>query len=277
MRHVPPDVPLGKTVTYPSGYDASLLFPIARASARADLGIVAGTLPFIGLDLWNAYELSWLNPRGVPRVGILRARIPCDSPSIIESKSFKLYLNGLNQTRFETATAVLACLQADLSAAAGARVSLELIESETFENAQIEEFSGVDLDAQDITIDTYKPEPAFLVARTDQPIVTEKLFSRLLKSNCPVTGQPDWACVEIAYTGHPIDHAGLLKYVVSFRMHSGFHEHCVERIFTDLTRLCKPESLSVYARYTRRGGMDINPWRATPGMPPPTCARGARQ
>ena len=277
MNHVPDDAPLGKAVTYPTGYDASLLFPIARASARADIGIDASALPFIGGDLWNAYEMSWLNQRGLPRVVLLRVQVPGHSPNIIESKSFKLYLNGFNQTCFATSADVIVRLTTDLSAAAGAAVSVHLIEASAFAQERIEELDGTDLDVQEVAIDRYEPEPAYLQSAAGQPVVSEKMFSRWLKSNCPVTGQPDWACVQIAYTGHPIDHVGLLKYIVSFRMHSGFHEHCVERMFTDIMRRCRPQSLSVYARYTRRGGMDINPWRATHDMPAPTYARSARQ
>ena len=279
------EIPLGKTVFYPSGYDASLLFPIPRVQARQDIGIGAGSLPFIGSDLWNAYEMSWLNSKGLPQVAILRITVPCTSPNIIESKSFKLYLNGFNQTRFISALHVLERLKSDLSQAAQATVSIEIFEGCAFESERIEEFTGINLDQQDIEAAHYLPEPALLKLRdvaSEQPgenvqTVSEAVFSRLLKSNCPVTQQPDWACLQIQYTGRAIDHAGLLKYIVSFRMHSGFHENCVERMFMDIMQQCQPTALCIFARYTRRGGLDINPWRATAGMTAPVMARSARQ
>lgn len=279
MDHTLLHAPLGQSVQYPSKYDARLLFPIPRAEARREIGIQDGTLPFIGWDLWNAYEMSWLNPKGLPQVGILRARIRCDSVNIIESKSFKLYLNSFNQTRFANQQEVIDRLAKDLSAAAAGEIDLQMIDPNRFDQEPLKEFEGIDLDGQDIEIDQYQTDPSLLKASADQhsTVVTEQLFSRLLKSNCPVTGQPDWACIQIGYSGKQIDHAGLLKYIVSFRMHNGFHENCVERIFTDIMQRCAPETLSVFARYTRRGGLDINPWRATVGMAPPEWKRSARQ
>jgi len=285
MPHHSPDLPLGKSVIYPSAYDATLLFPIPRSGARQEIDLSTPHLPFEGWDLWNAYEMSWLNTKGLPQVALLRVKVPCSSPNIIESKSFKLYLNGFNQARFESGDEVLTLLQTDLSQAAGAPVSIDLLAAHAFDAEGISEFSGINLDHQDIAIEHYEPTAELLSLAgdsvstpTDGPeLITQTLFSRLLKSNCPVTQQPDWACVQIQYTGRPIDHAGLLKYIVSFRMHNGFHENCVERIFIDLMRRCQPESLSVYARYTRRGGLDINPWRATPGMSEPSIERSARQ
>lgn len=278
-------ISLGQSVSYPCGYDASLLFPIPRMQARFDIGIAEGALPFDGLDRWNAYEMSWLSNKGLPQVALLRITVPCASPNIIESKSFKLYLNSFNQTQFACEQDVVALLASDLSRVAQVMVAVELIAPSAFALERIEEFSGIDLDQQDISASHYSPEPDLLKLRSTfqveasaiDPIVTESLYSRLLKSNCPVTQQPDWACVQIDYTGRAIDHAGLLKYIVSFRMHSGFHENCVERMYMDIMRQCQPQSLSIYARYTRRGGLDINPWRATPGMPVPSVARSARQ
>ncbi len=278
-------IPLGKTVSYPSDYDASLLFPIPRVQARHDIGIVGNDLPFIGGDLWNAYEMSWLNSKGLPQVAILRITVPSTSLNIIESKSFKLYLNGYNQTRFSSSQQVLDRLVTDLSHAAQARVMIEMLDASKFGSERIEEFTGTNLDEQDISADHYAPEPALLKLKEfpgglpveNGLIITEAVFSRLLKSNCPVTQQPDWACLQILYTGRAIDHAGLLQYIVSFRMHSGFHENCVERMFMDIMRQCEPQALSIFARYTRRGGLDINPWRATAGMTAPALARGARQ
>ena len=299
--NIPIAVPLGKDVSYPTGYDASLLFPMPRVDARLTLGLTSfpdsatttpGALPFKGFDLWNAYELSWLNPKGLPKVALLRLKVPCTSPNIIESKSLKLYLNSFNQTRFETVHHVFDLLRKDLALAIGAELELELVGPDQFANEKIAEFGGVDLDKLDVEIDCYQPDAAILKLKGDtlattesgeiagvveRTHISEKVFSRLLKSNCPVTDQPDWACIEIEYTGQAIDHASLLKYIVSYRMHNGFHEHCVEKIFVDILNQCSPTSLSVYARYTRRGGLDINPWRATIGVKPPAIGRSARQ
>lgn len=275
------DLPLGQDVSYPTAYDPTLLFPIARAQARQEIGLVGPNLPFSGWDLWNAYELSWLTPQGMPQVGILRLFVDCQSPNIIESKSLKLYLNSFNQTSFESTEVMLQTLRKDLSSAAGSQVKVELILPRDFASLSIAEFEGIDLDTQSLSIDCYEPNPDLLCLtpgiENAQSTVTESLFSRLLKSNCPVTSQPDWACIKIDYTGPQIDRAALLKYIISFRMHNGFHEQCVERIFTDILNRCQPQQLSVYARYTRRGGLDINPWRATPGMIAPKLHREARQ
>ena len=279
MDHTLLHAPLGQSVQYPSEYDAGLLFPISRAEARREIGIQTSPLPFIGWDLWNAYEMSWLNVKGLPQVAILRVRVRCDSLNIIESKSFKLYLNSFNQTRFGDRQAVLDRLKQDLAAAAAGEIEVLMIDPNLFDLEPLREFEGIDLDQQDVEIDQYQPERALLnlASAENTEIVTEELFSRLLKSNCPVTSQPDWACVQIEYTGKKIDHASLLKYIVSFRMHNGFHENCVERIFSEIMQQCAPEKLSVFARYTRRGGLDINPWRATPGMKAPEWRRSARQ
>ena len=265
---------LGKTVDYADHYDASRLFPIPRAAKRSELGIEA-PLPFAGVDIWNAWELSWLDPRGKPNVAIAEIRVPADSPCIIESKSFKLYLNGFNQERIDGRDAVQARIEADLSQAAGAPVRVKL---KTLDEAAAEpmaEPAGFCIDEIETDIDIYgPPRPELLSAGDD--VVDELLVSRLLKSNCPVTGQPDWATVQISYRGPRIDREGLLRYLVSFRRHDDFHEQCVERIFIDLSRRCAPERLTVQARYTRRGGLDINPWRSTlPGEP--GNLRGARQ
>ena len=273
--NTPHDSALGRETVYPRGYDASLLFPIARAPGRAALGI-ATPLPFHGMDLWNGYELSWLDPAGKPQVALAHFRVPADSANLIESKSFKLYLNSFAATRQDDAGAVRARLVTDLSAAAGAGVTVELAPADAFATQRIEELAGECIDATPVAIEHYgPPRPEFLTADAAAP-VREILVSHLLKSNCPVTGQPDWASVQIDYAGPRIDRAGLLRYLVSFREHSDFHEQCVERIFCDLSARCAPGRLAVYARYTRRGGLDINPWRSSePGSPP--NPRGARQ
>jgi len=277
MSPDPTRAPLGQHVSYADTYDPALLFPIARAEARRALGLSAA-LPFMGADVWNAYELSWLNACGKPRVALARFVIPADSPHIIESKSFKLYLNSYSQTRLADMRTLSERLAADLSQAAGAAVGVRLIAPDAFAAQPLGELAGLCLDDQDIDIATYTPAPAFLSANASCAEVEETLMSRLLRSRCPVTGQPDWGCVQIAYRGAPIDHAGLLRYIVSLRLHTGFHEDCVERLFCELMQRCRPQALRVYARYTRRGGLDINPWRATPGMAAPdVVSRTARQ
>ena len=272
-------LPLGKEVSYPRDYNPSLLFSIARAQGRAQLDALAQvtTLPFIGWDLWRGYELSWLKPSGLPATAILKVWVPCDSPFIVESKSFKLYLNSLNHTVFADTAALLACIERDLNHAIGAQARMALVLPADFEQEPIEELLTGCLDEQPISITDYQPNAELLNNCTAPNVKTEHVFSRLLKSNCPVTGQPDWATLHIGYQGHAIDHAALLKYIVSYRDHQGFHEQCVERIFCDIMNRCQPQTLSVYARYTRRGGMDINPWRATPGTEPPNLLRSAQQ
>jgi 7-cyano-7-deazaguanine reductase len=267
------DLPLGRHVAYPRGYDASLLYPIARAQGRATLGLADGSaLPFVGIDRWHAYELSWLDPRGKPMVATLTLSVPADTPNLLESKSLKLYLNSFNASRFDDAAAVRARIADDLARAAGGAVAVA-----AGVPAGRHDDDAVLLDGLDIAIDDYGPPNPALLRNDGGDIAAETLRSDLLKSNCPVTGQPDWAGVRIAYRGPRIDHAGLLRYLVSFRDHAEFHEQCVERIFVDLMARCRPQSLSVEARYTRRGGLDINPWRATPGLEPPLPARDLRQ
>ncbi len=266
------DIPLGREVAYPSHYDSGLLFPIARTHGRNEIGVDARALPFIGHDRWHAYELSWLDARGKPVVATATIEVPADSQCLIESKSLKLYLNSLNAARFEHAAAVLSTLMADLSRVAEApvRVAFGLPPFAASDDAVL-------IDTLDLDINDYGPPNAAYLALAGDAIVDETLRSELLKSNCPVTGQPDWASVHIAYRGPNIDRIGLLRYLVSFRDHAEFHEQCVERIFVDVMARCRPETLSVEARYTRRGGLDINPWRATPGVLPPSAMRDARQ
>jgi len=273
---------LGKPATYSDRYDPTLLFPIPRADKRAELGLT-GQPPFFGADLWTAFELSWLTARGKPQVALAHVTVPCETPHIVESKSFKLYLNSFNNTAFESAEAVRERLRADLTEAVwrgqapAASVGVRLVLPEDFGRERMAELEGLSLDRMDIDCDRYTPAPEFLVAAEGEAPMEEVLVSHLLKSNCLVTGQPDWGSVQIAYSGAPIDQAGLLRYLVSFRNHNEFHEQCVERIFMDIWRRCRPLKLTVYARYTRRGGLDINPWRTShPGALPPN-QRTARQ
>ncbi|MBS7458126.1 NADPH-dependent 7-cyano-7-deazaguanine reductase QueF [Coralloluteibacterium stylophorae] len=271
----PHDSGLGRATAYPTRYDPSLLFPIPRAEGRAalDRGVLAGMR---GVDIWNAYELSWRTPRGRPVVAMAEFRVPADSSHLIESKSFKLYLNSLNAHAFDGEEAVRETLARDLSAAAGGAVEVTLVPASRFGALALAEPEGESIDDQDIDIDHYAPpRPEFLAADADD-VVEETLVSHLLKSNCPVTGQPDWASVQVRYAGPRIDRAGLLRYVVSFREHCDFHEQCVERMYADLHARCAPTRLSVFARYTRRGGLDINPWRSSGDARPPN-PRGARQ
>jgi 7-cyano-7-deazaguanine reductase len=271
----PEHSPLGKTTAYADRYDPGLLFPIPRVAKREEIG-VSEPLPFHGVDVWNAYELSWLDSRGKPVVALAEFRVPAQSPNIIESKSFKLYLNGFSQERMTDSSALVATLVRDLSAAAGAPVEVVLSDAQARGHA-VTDLEGQLIDLQSLDIDDYGPPRAdYLQADTSASTVEEALVSNLLRSNCPVTGQPDWGSVQIRYRGAPIDQAGLLRYLVSFRNHNEFHEQCVERIFVDVMRRCRPEQLSVYARYTRRGGLDINPYRST-AMDIPANPRGARQ
>lgn len=265
--------PLGRTVALPDRYRPELLFPIARVQARDQVGLANRALPFHGHDRWHAYELGWLDLQGKPQVATATFTVPADSPYLIESKSLKLYLNSLNAHRLADARQLPRLLADDLSRAAGAIVDVAL----GLPPVGPSEDGAISIDAQTIAIDHYGPPDAGLLHTDAGPHVEQTLHSALLKSNCPVTGQPDWASVRLYYRGPRIDHAGLLRYLTSYRDHAEFHEHCVERIFLDVMARCRPCALSVEARYTRRGGLDINPWRATPGLPPPPPARDPRQ
>jgi 7-cyano-7-deazaguanine reductase len=280
--NTPEQSQLGKASAYIDQYDASLLFPIPRAGKRAEIGI-ATNAPFFGADMWTAFELSWLNPRGKPQVALAHFTVPCESVNIIESKSFKLYLNSFNSTKFADAAEVLARLRADVSEAVWrggvvrSSVGVKLIASELFDREPVYELDGLNLDRLDVECTHYQPAPELLTVADEESPVTEVLVSNLLKSNCLVTGQPDWGSVQISYTGRAIDQEGLLQYLVSFRNHNEFHEQCVERIFMDIWSRCKPLKLSVYARYTRRGGLDINPFRTSHPQALPGNTRTARQ
>lgn len=274
--NTPHDSALGRDTVYPHGYDASLLFPIPRAQGRSALGLHDASLPFQGVDIWNGYELSWLDPSGKPRIALARFCVPAHSPNLIESKSFKLYLGSFAATSMPDVQSLRERLASDLSATAGASVEVALVLPDAFASERIEPLTGECIDETPVTISHYgPPRPEFLTAEADD-CVAETLTSHLLKSNCPVTGQPDWASVQIDYAGPRIERAGLLRYLVSFREHSEFHEQCVERIFCDISTHCAPQRLTVYARYTRRGGLDINPWRSN-SAGHPTHPRLARQ
>ena len=272
----PEQSPLGKPSAFIDQYDASLLFPISRAGKRQELGIEAAP-PFFGADMWTAFELSWLNLRGKPQVAIAHITVPCESPNIVESKSFKLYINSFSNTRFLDAREVRERIRADVGAAVGSGIGIKTLGPELFDQEPVYELSGVNLDRLDIECTHFTPAPELLFAEFDQTPVDETLTSNLLKSNCLVTGQPDWASVQITYSGPQIDQEGLLQYLVSFRNHHEFHEQCVERIFIDIWQRCRPLKLSVYARYTRRGGLDINPFRTSFPQSLPANVRTARQ
>ncbi len=269
--HTPETSLLGREVAYPQHYDPSLLFPIPRAQGRAELGIRAEALPFIGHDRWQGYELGWLDGRGKPQVATAVFEVPAASPNLIESKSFKLYLNSFNAHRVASADELRATIERDLSNAAGAPVRMRFGLP-----PMREEEDGACIDGLDIAIDNYGPPDPSLLAGAGAD-VEETLVSHLLKSNCPVTGQPDWATLLVRYSGPRIDREGLLRYVVGFRDQREFHEQCVERIFVDVLARCRPRALSVEARYTRRGGLDINPWRATENGGLPEVWRTPRQ
>ena len=282
VPNTPEQSQLGKTSAYIDQYDASLLFPIPRLAKREEIGL-SKALPFFGADMWTAFELSWLNLRGKPQVALAHFVVPCESPNIIESKSFKLYLNSFNNTRFADASDVLERLRADVNEAAwrGAvvqsSVGVRLIPVDMFDREPVYELDGLNLDRLDVECTQFQPAPELLSTVACEAPVSEVLVSNLLKSNCLVTGQPDWGSVQISYTGTPIAQEGLLQYLVSFRNHNEFHEQCVERIFMDIWTRCKPQKLAVYARYTRRGGLDINPFRTSHPQALPGNTRTARQ
>ena len=280
--NTPEQSQLGKPSAYVDHYDASLLFPMSRAPKRRELGL-RGALPFFGADLWTAFELSWLTPRGKPQVAIAQVTVPCETPNIVESKSFKLYLNSFSNSPFASPDEVRDRIRGDVSEAVWrdgsgqSSVGVKILLPDQFDNQPVRELDGLSLDRLDIECTDYQPRPDLLAAASDEKPVQETLTSNLLKSNCLVTGQPDWGSVQIRYAGPQIDQGGLLRYLVSFRNHNEFHEQCVERIFIDIWQRCKPVKLTVYARYTRRGGLDINPFRTSHPQPLPASVRTARQ
>ncbi|WP_413284985.1 NADPH-dependent 7-cyano-7-deazaguanine reductase QueF [Vibrio sp. MA40-2] len=268
---------LGKKTQYQQQYDANLLQPVARSLNREDLNLTAD-LPFYGCDIWTLYELSWLNEKGMPQVAIGDVSIPVTSPNLIESKSFKLYLNSLNQTRFASWDQLRKTMENDLSHCAGEPIQVSLRPLSNFTTENIADMQGNCIDEQDIEIENYQFDPTWLESSTNDEVVTDKVIhSHLLKSNCLITNQPDWGSVEIRYSGKKIDEEALLRYIISFREHNEFHEQCIERIYMDISHFCQPSSLTVYARYTRRGGLDINPYRSSNNTRPPCNHRLARQ
>ncbi len=256
------EIPLGKSIPYPEQYSPELLFEVPRKDQRDALGI-GPDLPFRGTDIWNAWELSWLDHDGKPRCAIAEFRVPAESRNIIESKSAKLYLNSFAMTHYATQEDVLETIEQDLSDCAGADVEVSLQEPGATDGAPAARLPGRCLDALRIkcNFEDTEPDAGALQADADD-IVTESLYSHLLRSLCPVTGQPDTGSVLVSYSGPRIDREGLLRYIVSFRQHEDFHESCVERMFVDIMARCQPEKLTVYARYQRRGGIDINPFRS---------------
>lgn len=251
---------LGKKAEYDSHYNPDKLFPILRKEQQKELGIT-DELPFFGYDIWNHYEVSWLNEKGKPVVALAEIIYQCDSPYLIESKSMKLYFNSFNNTKFPNLQTVQMIAANDIGKKIGSPVSVRIIPISAFSQEKIVGFDGICLDELDVDCTVYMVNPSFLV--TENEIVNETLYSNLLKSNCLVTNQPDWGSVQIIYKGKKINHEGLLRYIVSYRNHNEFGEHCVERIFVDIMQFCKPDELTVYGRYTRRGGLDINPYRST--------------
>ena len=253
---------LGQKTEYASQYDRTLLQPVPRALNRDGLGITQNQPFTIGADIWTAYEISWLNKKGLPQVAIADIYLDYQSQNLIESKSFKLYLNSFNQSKFADFNAVQQTMQGDLSECAQGDVKVRLNPVAVYDSQKIEHLQGDCIDEQDIEITSYEFNADWLKDCVSDEIVEEKLVSHLLKSNCLITNQPDWGTLHIHYIGKKINHEKLLRYVVSFRQHNEFHEQCVERIFCDLMHYAKPEKLTVYARYTRRGGLDINPFRS---------------
>ncbi|HEY2862392.1 MAG TPA: NADPH-dependent 7-cyano-7-deazaguanine reductase QueF [Casimicrobiaceae bacterium] len=266
--------PLGRTTGYPDHYDPALLFPIERAGQRPLLGI-HGALPFAGADIWTAYEISWLDLRGKPQLAVGELRIAADSPATVESKSLKLYLGSFAQDRVATRERLAQTIAADLDRVCRARVGVVLHPVTASSAPPIAELPGLSLDGEDGIADTAAPDPALLLAG-DAP-AEETLHSALFRSNCPVTGQPDYADVMVRYRGPRIDRVSLLSYLLSYRRHAAFHESCVEQIYVDIAQRCRTERLTVYARFMRRGGIDINPFRSNWEAPPASSPRTPRQ
>lgn len=256
------DSELGKNSHYDQTYNPNRLYPISREGKRREIGIDPSTPPFVGFDCWNHYEVSWLNNKGKPIVAIAEVFYDCNSPKIVESKSLKLYFNSFNNTQFVSVSEVESTIKEDLEKRIEATVDVKITPLGQEKPPIIHSgFSGKCIDHIDIECSVYLVDPNLLI--TNNEIVEETLYSDLLKSNCLVTNQPDWGSVQIHYKGNQINRESLLRYIVSYRNHNEFHEQCIERIFMDIMKHCKPQQLTVYGRYTRRGGLDINPYRST--------------
>lgn len=269
---------LGKSSEVDHNYNPKRLFAIDRATKRKELGITE-RLPFYGIDIWNHYEVSWLNPHGKPIVATAEIRYDCSSPNLVESKSLKLYFNSLNHVKFSHQNKLAEIIQRDLSDLLASPVDVTLSLLTTDKKTLIpDSISGIYLDDADVVCEQYLPQPNLLKLDSSKTEVQEALYSHLLRSNCPVTNQPDWGSILIEYQGSKINHEALLQYIISYRDHNEFHEQCIERIYLDIWQACQPKSLSVYGRYTRRGGIDINPYRSsTPAIPEQLNQRLARQ
>jgi len=266
-----PGSPLGRATHYPDAYDPGLLYPVERAPQRDALGL-AGDLPFRGADHWTAWEVAWLDAGRRPRAAVATFAVPCESPRIVESKSVKLWLASLNHAIFATVEDLRQALARDLARATGTRIEVAVDLPATWGRHARRELGGASLDDESLAAHPDAPDASLL--RAAGPAVEETLVTHGFRSVCPVTAQPDYASIAIACRGPRLDPAALAAYLSGYRRHPGFHEHCVERIFVDVLRACGPEALRVEARFTRRGGVDINPVRATPGLPlapsPPT-------
>lgn len=259
----------GEVIDYPESYSPDMLQGLSRTPARQSLGLTnKDALPFSGVDLWTAYELSWLDGKGAPCVGIAEISVPCNSTNIIESKSLKLYLHSLNEYVFASHNKLVTTLTNDLSKVCGVTIGVELFSVDQYREKGLNSFSGDCLDNIATRSRNSSPNPELLSLADGGAIVEETLYSHLLKSSCPVTGQPDWGSISISYSGLAINRHSLLSYILSYRHHQAFHEHCVERIYMDIDARCHPDRLTIVARYTRRGGIDINPWRSSTGEVP---------
>lgn len=260
--HYSTDLPLGRPALASTSYDPDQLRSVSRKTARQDIGIGENSpLPFWGEDVWNCWELSWLDSEGKPVIAVAEIRIPVTTPNMVESKSLKLYLNSFSMTRINSPETLRQTLARDIGRIVEGTVSIQLILPEAFGQLRIMEPEGICIDRQNITVTEYTINPDLLVV--EKQSVSQSLFSRLIRTNCPVTGQPDWATLCVTYTGSRIRPDSLLRYFVSFRQHQGFHESCVETMFCHILQKCRPETLTLSARFTRRGGIDINPFRST--------------
>nr|WP_241973774.1 NADPH-dependent 7-cyano-7-deazaguanine reductase QueF [Candidatus Pantoea edessiphila] len=267
---------LNKNVIYTKKRNRNILKVIPRNIHREIIGLSFPKMPFLGNDIWTLYELSWLNSKGLPQISIGKVIFNADSKNIIESKSLKLYLHSFNKMKFDNWSDIRQILEYDLSICTESKVYVSLFRLNEIKVQSINHFNGYCIDEQDIEIKDYCINSNYLCGAASNKMVKETLVSHLFKSNCPITNQPDWASIMISYKGLSINYEAILRYLISFRNHNEFHEQCVERIFNDISYFCYPEELTVYARYTRRGGIDINPWRSNIPFAP-TCLRLVRQ